>query len=275
MLERGFRWLCAGAALLPIVVLAILLIDLIDIALTGAARLGDGFSPGETNIWPAVIGSLEMVSITALIALPIGVGAAVYLEEYADQRFVARLIESNIANLAGLPSVIYGLLGLELFVRTLDMGRGLLAGALTMALLILPIVIIAAREALRSVPASLREAGLALGATRWQVVRQIVLPIAAPGILSGAILAVSRVIGEAAPVLLIVGVAFAGVVPDAAEAPFTVVPVQIFNWIVRPDQALASNAAAGILVLLAVLLPLNGVAIFVRDRAVRRSGGPQ
>lgn len=277
VLERGFRWLCASAVLLPIVLLAVLLID---VAADGIGRLDWGFltgfpsrKPDEAGIWPALVGSVYLVSLTAMIALPIGVGAAIYLEEYGDRRFLGSLIEVNIANLAGVPSVIYGLLGLELFARTLGMGRSLIAGALTMALLVLPIVIMASREALRSVPQSLREAGLALGATRWQVIRQVVLPMALPGILTGAILSVARAIGEAAPLLVLGALAFVSFVPDGLDAPFTVLPIQIFNWVSRPDQAFAGNAAAGIVVLLLVLLLLNSLAIVSRDRATRRTRG--
>lgn len=281
MLERGFRWLCGLAVFLPIGLLVVLLADVI---IDGVGRLDLDFirgfpsrRPERAGVWPAIVGSIFLVSLTAAIALPIGVGAALYLEEYAERghprglrRLVNNLIEVNIANLAGVPSVIYGLLGLELFARALNMGRSLLAGALTMALLVLPVVILAAREALRSVPQSLREAGMALGATRWQVLRQIVLPMALPGIMTGAILAVARAIGEAAPLLVLGALAFVTFVPDGLDAPFTVLPIQIFNWVSRPDRDFATNAAAGIVVLLAVLLLLNSVAIVLRDRSARR-----
>ncbi len=275
-LERGFRWLCASALLLPIALLGVLLID---VAVAGFARLDLAFlsgvasaDPTTAGLWPAVVGSVVLVSLTGMIALPIGVGAAIYLEEYGDPRSIAGLIEINIANLAGVPSVIYGLLGLELFARALALGYSLIAGALTMALLILPMVILAARAALRGVPRSLREAGIALGGTRWQVIRQVVLPSAWPGILAGAILAVSRALGEAAVVLVLGALAFASFVPDGLGAPFTVLPVLIFTWVSAPGQAFVGNAAAGIVVLLLVLLLLNGLAIVSRDRAARRGG---
>lgn len=278
-LERGFRWLCASAVFLPIALLAVLLIDVV---VDGVGRLDWSFitslpsrDPDQAGVWPALVGSVYLVSLTAMIALPVGLGAAIYLEEYGDRRLLGNLIEVNIANLAGVPSVIYGLLGLELFARVLGMGRSLIAGALTMALLVLPIVIMAAREALRSVPQSVREAGVALGATRWQVIRQIVLPMALPGILTGAILAVARALGEAAPLLVLGALAFVSFVPDGLDAPFTVLPIQIFNWVLRPDQAFASNAAAAIVVLLLVLLTLNSLAIVLRDRSSRRSRGDQ
>jgi len=276
MLERGFRWLCASAVWLPIALLAVLLTDVV---VEGVGRLDWAFitsfpsrKPEQAGVWPALVGSVYLVSLTALIALPIGVGAAIYLEEYGERRLLGSIIEVNIANLAGVPSVIYGLLGLQLFARVLGMGRSLIAGALTMALLVSPIVIMAAREALRSVPQSVRETGVALGATRWQVIRQVVLPMALPGILTGAILAVARALGEAAPLLVLGALAFVSFVPDGLDAPFTVLPIQIFNWVSRPDQAFASNAAAAIVVLLLVLLVLNSLAIVLRDWSSRRRG---
>ncbi|RLW68355.1 MAG: phosphate ABC transporter, permease protein PstA [spirochete symbiont of Stewartia floridana] len=180
------------------------------------------------------------------------------------------LIEINIANLAGVPSIIYGLLGLELFVRTLGMGRSLIAGACTMALLILPIVIMASREALRTVPLALREGAYALGATRWQTVRQVVLPLAFPSILTGAILAISRAIGEAAPLLVVGALAYITFLPEGLHSPFTVLPIQIFNWVSRPKQAFLINATAGILVLLVTMLLLNALAIYLRGRLQKR-----
>jgi phosphate transport system permease protein len=204
------------------------------------------------------------------------VGAAVYLEEYGSRTSrIARVIEVNIANLAGVPSILYGLLGLELFVRALGLGRSLLAGAATLALLVLPVVILTTREALRTVPDSLREAAAALGATRWQVTRQVVLPMALPGILTGAILAVSRAMGETAPLVVIGALTFMTYVPDGVDSYFTALPILIFNWTSRPDPGFATTAAAGITVLLVTLLALNLGAIVLRGRLMaRRQGSP-
>jgi phosphate transport system permease protein len=216
------------------------------------------------------VGSLYLMGLTAIIALPVGVGAAVYLHEYSSQRRLARLIEINIGNLAGVPSVIYGLLGLEIFVRTLSMGRSLLAGALTLALLILPIVILSSREALRLVPDYLREGAYALGSTRWQAVRQVVLPVALPGILTGTILALSRAVGETAPLVVVGALTYVTFLPDGVSSPFTALPIQIFNWVSRPQQEFAVNAAAGIVVLLVTMLAMNSAAILLRHKLQKR-----
>jgi phosphate transport system permease protein len=218
------------------------------------------------GIYPALIGSIFVILLTAAIALPVGVAAAVYLEEYATRSRLSRLIEINIANLAAVPSIIYGLLGLGLFVRTMDMGRSLLAGAFTLALLVLPVVILSTREALRAVPKSLREGSYALGATRWQTIWYQVLPVALPGILTGLILALSRAIGETAPLITIGALTYVPFVPDSLWSPFTVLPIQVFNWVSRPQVEFVHNAAAGILVLLALLLTMNATAIWLRDR---------
>ena len=206
---------------------------------------------------------MRVIALTAVLAVPVGVGAAVYLEEYGDRGWWTRLIEINVANLAGVPSVVYGLLGLGLFVRTLGFGRSVLAGAATLALLVLPVVVLSSREALRAVPPSLREASCALGATRWQTVRHQVLPAALPGMLTGTILALSRAIGEAAPLIAIGALACA---PDGIRSPFTMLPIQVFDWVSRPEPAFIENAAAGIIVLLALLLAMNGLAAWLRDR---------
>jgi phosphate transport system permease protein len=273
--ERAFERLCLAATLLPVVLLAVLVVDVLVDSLP---RLGWEFLtsfpsrvPAKAGILPGLVGSVLMILMTAAIALPIGVGAAIYLEEYEARGRLANLIEVNIANLAGVPSIIYGLLGLELFVRTLAMGRSLLAGALTMALLVLPIVILSAREALRTVPMGLREAGLAMGATRWQVTRQIVLPMALPGILTGAILALSRAMGEAAPLIVLGALAYVDFVPDGPFSPFMVLPIQIFNWVSRPQAGFLTDAAAGIVVLMLTMLAINAVAIVLRSRA--QAGG--
>ena len=224
----------------------------------------------RAGISHAVIGSLYVIVLTALLALPLGVAAAVYLEEYGGRSRLARLIELNIANLAAVPSIIYGLLGLGLFVRTLGLGRSVLAGAATLALLALPVVILSTREALRTVPSSIREGSYALGATKWQTIWYQVLPMALPGIMTGLILAMSRAIGETAPLITIGALTYVPFAPDSLWSPFTVLPIQIFNWVSRPQAAFKANAAAGILVLLALLLTMNAVAVVLRDRAQRK-----
>jgi phosphate transport system permease protein len=218
----------------------------------------------------ALLGSLWMLAFTAIIAFPLGVGAAIYLEEYAPDNWLTRFIQLNIANLAGVPSIVYGLLGLGLFVRWLALGRVVLAGSMTMALLILPLIIVASREAIRAVPDSLREGSYALGATRWQMVRQTVLPSAAGGILTGTILALARAIGETAPLITIGALTYVAFDPNGPLDIFTVLPIQIFNWVSLPQKEFHSLAAGGIVVLLVVLLTANSLAVYLRYRMQRR-----
>ena len=227
----------------------------------------------SAGIYHAIVGSLYVFALTAVMALPVGVAAATYLEEYGGRNRLARFIELNIANLAAVPSIIYGLLGLGLFVRTMAMGRSVLAGAATLALLALPVVILSTREALRTVPSSIREGSYALGATKWQTIWHQVLPMAVPGILTGLILALSRDIGETAPLITIGALTYIPFAPDSVWSAFTVLPIQIFNWVSRPQAAFKDNAAAGILVLLALLLTMNAIAIVLRDR-YQRKGRP-
>ena len=248
-----------------------------DIVADGAGRLSLDFitsfpsrRASQAGIWPALIGSVFIILVTAVLAVPVGVAAAIYLEEYGGRSLGARLIELNITNLAAVPSIIYGLLGLGLFVRLLGMGRSVLAGASTLALLVLPVVILSTREALRAVPGSLREGSYALGATKWQTIWHQVLPVATPGILTGLILALSRAIGETAPLIIAGAVTFATFAPDSLWSPFTVLPIQIFNWVSRPQVDFHANAAAGILVLVLLLLSMNGVAIWLRDRYTQK-----
>jgi phosphate transport system permease protein len=226
--------------------------------------------PAEAGIYSALIGTLYLIGLTTILALPVGVAAAIYLEEYGKGNWLARIIEINIANLAGVPSIIYGLLGLGLFVRALGFGRSVMAGASTMALLVLPIVILSTREALRTVPKSMREGSYALGATKWQTIWHQVLPSALPGIFTGLILALSRAIGETAPLITIGALTYVPFAPDGIWSPFTVLPIQIFNWLSRPQVAFAENAAAGIIVLLILLLAMNSIAIILRDRLQRQ-----
>jgi phosphate transport system permease protein len=224
----------------------------------------------NAGIYHAIFGSLFVIALTAAMALPVGVAAAVYLEEYGGRSRVARFIELNIANLAAVPSIIYGLLGLGLFVRAMGMGRSVLAGSATLALLALPVVILSTREALRTVPSSIREGSYALGATKWQTIWHQVVPMATPGILTGLILALSRAVGETAPLITIGALTYVPFAPDGLWSPFTVLPIQIFNWVSRPQAAFKENAAAGILVLLALLLTMNAIAIVLRDRYQRK-----
>jgi phosphate transport system permease protein len=263
----------ALALLVLVAALAALAALLVDIVRDGAGRLSLEFvrsfpsrRPADAGIWHALTGSLAVILVTAALAVPIGVAAAVYLEEYGRQGALGRLIEINIANLAAVPSVVYGLLGLGLFVRQLGLGRSVMAGGATLALLVLPVVILATREALRAVPKSIREGSYALGATKWQTVWHQVLPMAAPGILTGLILALSRAIGETAPLIIVGAVTFITFAPDSLSSPFSVLPIQIFDWVSRPQPEFHTNAAAGIIVLLVLLLSMNATAIWLRDR---------
>ena len=271
--EAWFTVLCVVAVAVPLATLVYLFGDVLAL---GIGRLSWDFLSSYPSrraelagVLPGLVGTALLGMLTAAMALPVGVGAAVFLEEYGDRSRFARIIEINVANLAGVPSILYGILGLAVFVRALGLGRSLIAGAATLALLVLPIVIVATREALRAVPGGLREASFALGATRWQTVRRVVLPAAAPGILTGAILAISRALGETAPLVVIGAVAYITYLPDGPRAAFTALPIQIFSWVSRPQAAFAENAAAGIVVMLALLLAMNAAAMFLRDRAQR------
>ncbi|MBI4505376.1 MAG: phosphate ABC transporter permease PstA [Chloroflexi bacterium] len=271
---RAYELLCLAATCVGILVLLVLLADILRRGLpTLTWEFISSFPsrfPQQAGIKAALVGSLWLLALTALFAVPTGIAAGVWLEEYARRTWLSRVIEVNIANLAGVPSIIYGLLGLGLFVRTLQLQRSLLAGALTMALLVLPIIIISTREAIRAVPRSQREGAYALGATRSQVVWGIVLPAALPGMLTGIILALSRAIGETAPLITIGALTFIAFLPTSPLDPFTVLPIQIFNWVSRPQPAFHAIAASGIIVLLVVLLSMNALAIYLRDRARRK-----
>ena len=260
---------CFVATLFGLVVLAALLVD---VAVQGAAWLDGGFLteypsriPDRAGIKSAIAGTFWMMLLTAAVSVPIGVASAVYLEEYVRRGWFLRLVQLNIANLAGVPSVLYGILGLAVFVRFVGLGRSLLAGAFTMALLILPVIIISTQEALRAVPRGIRESAYALGATRWQVVRSHLLPIAAPGALTGVILALSRAIGETAPLIMIGALTFIAFLPATPLDPFTVLPIQIFNWTARPQDEFRGLAAGAIIVLMLALLLMNGSAIALRN----------
>jgi phosphate transport system permease protein len=224
----------------------------------------------QAGLRPALLGTLWVIGLTALFAFPVGIGAAVYLEEYAPNNRWTRLLKTNIANLAGVPSVVYGLLGLGVFVSMLSFGRTVISGALTMSLVILPVIIIASQEAIRAVPSSLRQAAFALGATPWQVARDHVIPAAMPGILTGIILSISRAIGETAPLLVAGAAAYVTFNPSGMSSIYTVLPVQIYEWARRPQQDFKDLAAAAIIVLLVLLLILNAAAIILRQRFARK-----
>ena len=272
--EQAFRAICLLAIALPL----LLLFALFAGALVDAwPRLGWDFvtsypsrRPEAAGILPALVGTAYLMLLTAAMAIPVGVGAALYLEEYARPGKFTALIEINISNLAGVPSIIYGLLGLELFVRVLAFERSLLAGAATLSLLLLPMVIMASREALRTVPRSLREACYALGADRWQTLRRVVLPMCMPGVLTGVILSLARAIGETAPLITIGALTYVAFLPDSVKSPFTALPIQIFNWVSRPQAGFHVDAAAGIIVLLVLMLVMNAGAIWLRTRLQRR-----
>ncbi len=284
----------AAFALVGLLALFVGLITLtaliLDLAIDGVPRLSWQFFSSfpsrfadQAGILSAWIGTSLVMLVTAASAVPLGVAAGVYLEEYASKNWLTDLIEINIANLAGVPSIVYGLMALSLFVYQLDLGQSILAAGLTLALLILPMVIIATREAIRAVPNSIREASYALGSTKWQTVKDHVLPYSTGGILTGVIIALSRAIGESAPLITIGALTFIAFLPSSpiqAEAPFvsfqwlmdpfTVMPIQMFNWVSRPQEAFHANAAAAGLVLMVMTLVMNAVAIYIRYRFRKR-----
>jgi phosphate transport system permease protein len=227
--------------------------------------------PEQAGIKSALWGSIWLIGLTALFSFPIGVAAAIYLHEFAANNWLTTIIQTNISNLAGVPSIIYGLLGLELFVRAMQLERSIIAGALTMTLLVLPIIIVASQEALRAVPDSIREGSYALGATKVETIWHHVLPLALPGMLTGTILALSRAIGETAPLITIGALTFVAFVPDSLRSPFTVLPIQIFNWVSRPQAGFHERAAAAIIVLLVLLLAMNAAAIYLRNKYQRKA----
>jgi phosphate transport system permease protein len=272
-LDNIFRALTWLAIFIGLAVLAALIIDTI---IDGSSRLRLDFLTSfpsrraeRAGIASSLVGTMWLLLITASVAFPIGVGAGIYLQEFASDNWFTRLVEINVSNLAAVPSIIYGMLGLTIFVQLfsgLTQGRSLLSGGLTLALLILPVIIVATREALKSVPDGLRLAGMALGSTRWQTVWHHVLPQAFPGILTGTILALSRAIGETAPLIVIGAQTFIAFVPNSPFSSFSALPIQIFNWTSRPQAAFHANAAAASVVLLVVLLLMNSTAIYLRNR---------
>jgi phosphate transport system permease protein len=224
----------------------------------------------KAGILPALAGTLWIMGLTAIIAIPLGISAGIYLEEYGRKNRLSRILEVNISNLAGVPSIIYGLLGLEIFGRIMGMGGSLLAGASTLSLLILPIIIVSTREAIKAVPSSIKEASFAMGASKWQTIWHQLLPASFGGIITGVILALSRAIGETAPLIVIGALAYVPFVPSGPSDEFSVLPIQIFNWIGRPQKGFAVNAASAIIILLIVTFVLNGFAMFLRNRWQRK-----
>jgi phosphate transport system permease protein len=286
-LDKLFGILGLVATCVGMITLGALILQLV---MDGGVRLTAAFFtsfpsrfPKQAGILSAWVGTCLIMFVTALAAVPMGVAAGVYLEEYAPKNWLTGLIEINIANLAGVPSIVYGLMALGLFVYQLKLGQSILSAGLTLALLILPIVIVATRESIRAVPAGMREAALALGATKWQTTRDHVLPYSMGGILTGIIIALSRAIGETAPLITIGALTFIAFLPDAPVktefpfvsfdwlmSPFTVMPIQMFNWVSRPQQEFHLNAAATGLVLMVMTLAMNGIAIYFRFRFRKR-----
>lgn len=265
-----FKYLGIFSTVVGVVFLITLLVDVFH---SGMSRISWQFVTGSlsrhaelSGIFPAIIGTFLIMLLTAVIAIPIGVGAGVYLEEYGKNNRFASFLEINIANLAGVPSIIYGILGLQLFSRWLDLGASFLAGALTLSLLILPIIIVATRSALKTVPLSIKEASYALGASKWQTTWHHILPSAMGGILTGIILALSRAIGETAPLIVIGAKVFVSV-PNSVYDPYTVLPLQIYNWVSRPQEAFAANASAAIVILLLITFIMNFAAIYFRNKS--------
>jgi phosphate transport system permease protein len=269
------RWVLMAATCLAVLALVVLLWYIVsrgwDWLSWGLLTNPPSRKPENAGLSIAISGTLWIMSLTILVAFPMGVAAAIYLEEYAPKNRWTRILQINISNLAGVPSVVYGLLGLGIFVEWMHLGRVVLAGALTMALLSLPVIIIASQEALKAVPWSLREAAYGVGATRFQVTISHVLPAAVPGILTGVILAVSRAIGETAPLLVAGAAGFLTSKPTGFMDSYTTIPIQIYNWMSRPQAEFRDLAAAGIIVLLALLISMNLLAIVVRQRFSART----
>jgi phosphate transport system permease protein len=275
-LETAFRWLLLSSLVVGVVFLVVLLVY---VAREGwprlDSRLWENFNsirrPERAGAQAAIFGTIWVMALTALICLPVGILAAIYMEEYADNtRWWNRLIELNLQNLAAVPSIVYGILGLGIIARQFGLGSSIITAAITLSLLVLPVVVVASREAIRAVPGSIRDASMALGATKWQTIWKQVLPGAIPGIATGSILSLSRAIGEAAPLLLLGAVTFVAFNPDGLTSAYTVLPIQIYDWIRQSREEFRVLAAAGIVVLLAILLAMNSLAIYIRNRYQKR-----
>ena len=267
---RAFHGLCLLSVCIALGMLTVLLIYLLQQGVTGIdwsfLTSFPSRHPDKAGIKAAMLGSIYVVLVAGVVSFILGVATALFLEEYATRSRFSKIAKINIANLAGVPSIVYGILGLQIFVHSMHLGSSVLAGGFTLALLVLPIVIVAASEAVRAVPPSLREGSFALGATRWQVIWHMVIPQAFPGILTGVILAVSRAMGETAPLIAMGALAFVPFTPDSPLSRFTVLPIQIFNWTSRPQEGFRETAAAGIIVLLVILMVMNAGAVILRNR---------
>jgi phosphate transport system permease protein len=277
-LEKLFTFGCLLLTLSGVVVLGILLVRIwIEgsqwLSVSFLTSFPSIFFPEKAGIKSALYGSVWLIGLTTVFSVPVGVAAAIYLQEYARDNWLTRFVQLNIANLAGVPSIVYGILGLAVFVRWLHLGRSVAAGALTLSLLILPVIIITSREALAAVPKTIRLAAYSLGATQWQTIRSHVLPAALPGILTGVILSLSRAIGEAAPLIMVGGLTYVAFVPEGVKDEYTALPLQIYNWCDAPQKVFHELAAAGIIVLLFVLLTMNAIAIAMRGWQQRRKAG--
>ena len=269
-MDQAFKFWGIFCTLLGLVLLAIFIGSIL---VDGIQRIDWAFltdlpsrMADKAGIYTALMGSVWVLVLTTIISLPIGIAAAIYLEEYAKKNRFSSILEVNISNLAGVPSIIYGLLGLEIFVRVLQMGSSVLAGSFTLALLILPIVIVSTREAIKAVPKSIRDASFALGASKWQTISQQLLPASFGGILTGVILALSRAVGETAPLIVIGALAYVPFAPSSPMDDFSVLPIQIFNWISRPQHGFEVNAAAAIIILLLITFIMNGIAVYFRNK---------
>jgi len=256
-----------------IIGLVLLVVFIGDILIDGLSRIDWAFitdlpsrKAEKSGIYTALMGSIWILLLTTLISIPIGVAAGIYLEEYSKKNKLAGLLEINISNLAGVPSIIYGLLGLEVFVRIMNLGASVLAGSLTLSLLILPIIIVATREAIKAVPKSISDASFALGASKWQTIWNQILPASSGGILTGVILALSRAVGETAPLIVVGALAYVPFAPSTPMDEFSVLPIQIFNWISRPQHGFIENAAAAIIILLLITFIMNGIAVYFRNK---------
>lgn len=275
LLNKVFEYVFFTAIALSILVLIVLLYDIFS---RGLGTLNWNFltsmpssRPAKAGILPGLLGSLWLIVLTALISLPIGVGTAIYLEEYAHKKsWFFKILNINISNLAGVPAIVYGMLGLAVFVSLAGIGPVILAGSLTLSLLILPVIIVSSVEAIRAVPRSIREGSLALGVSKWKTITGVVLPMATPGILTGSILALSRAMGEAAPLIMVGAVGFVTFLPDSIMDRYTLLPMLIYNWTSRPQDEFAQIAASGIIVMLTILLLTNLTAILLRNKTQNR-----